>query len=213
MAEWHERIVQRGVSERMPVPRVISEPDGGQDRDRTLAAALQRRAPAHESRRPHPRPEFKAQIGRPTGGDERAPRASFSSNQWSEETGQGTRTARSDQDARGPLGASAGFGDCTPARGAAAPPWSNSRGSRPGPWAVNFARLLHVQRSGEIGSLSCSGWMAGTIRIDATRTSATSHPSTTKGDSCRRVLETQVRARPRNRASPVNISKKKCLRG
>ncbi len=25
------------------------------------------------------------------------------------------------------------------------------------------------------------------------------HPSTTRGDSCRRVLETQVRTRPRNR--------------
>ena len=46
---------QREVPERMPVPRVVSEPDGGQDRDRTLAAALQRRAPPLESRGPHPR--------------------------------------------------------------------------------------------------------------------------------------------------------------
>ena len=29
--------------------------DGGQDRDRTLAATLQRRTSSHESRRPHPR--------------------------------------------------------------------------------------------------------------------------------------------------------------
>ena len=55
LAEWHGRIVQREVPERMPVPRVVSEPAGGHNRDRTLVAALQRRAPPHESRRPHPR--------------------------------------------------------------------------------------------------------------------------------------------------------------
>ena len=80
----------------------------------------------YNEERPHmslgdltPAPSSRAQIGRPTGGDERAPRASFSNNQWSEETGQGTRTARSDQDARGPLGASAGFGGLYPS------PWSS----------------------------------------------------------------------------------------
>ena len=49
------------------------------------------------------------------------------------------------------------------------------------------------------GWRSSSGWRAGTIRTVATRPSAIVHPSTTRGDSCRRVLETQVRTRPRNR--------------
>ena len=34
---------QRAVPERMSIPRVVSESDGGRDRDRTLAATLQRR--------------------------------------------------------------------------------------------------------------------------------------------------------------------------
>ena len=55
LAEWHGRVVQREVPERMSIPRVVSESDGGQDRDRTLAATLQRRTSSHESRRPHPR--------------------------------------------------------------------------------------------------------------------------------------------------------------
>ena len=62
LAEWHGRIVQREVPERMSIPRVVSESDGGQDRDRTLAATLQRRTSSHESRRPHPA-EFKKQMG------------------------------------------------------------------------------------------------------------------------------------------------------
>ena len=55
LAEWHGRVVQREVPERMSIPRVVSESDGGQDRDRTLAATRQRRTSSHESRRPHPR--------------------------------------------------------------------------------------------------------------------------------------------------------------
>ena len=69
---------------------VVSEPDGGHNRDRTLAAALQRRAPPHESRRPHPRRVQGAarndpQVVRREPNGRHSP---VSSNQWSEETGQ-----------------------------------------------------------------------------------------------------------------------------
>ena len=51
----------REIPERMPVPRVVSEPDGGHNRDRTLAAALQRRAP-HMRLGDLTPAEFKAQL-------------------------------------------------------------------------------------------------------------------------------------------------------
>ena len=50
---------------------------------------------------------------------------------------------------------------------------------------------------------SSSGSRAGTIRTGATPPSATCHPLTTRGDSCSRALETQVRTRPRNRGRPT----------
>ena len=52
LAEWHGRIVQREVPRRVLDAGVVSESGRGEGRHRALAAALQRRAPAHEPRRP-----------------------------------------------------------------------------------------------------------------------------------------------------------------
>ena len=69
LAEWHGRIVQRESSGTNACPssgfRNRMEATIGIE---TLAAARQRRAPPHESRRPHPRRVQGADRGRPTGG-------------------------------------------------------------------------------------------------------------------------------------------------
>ena len=62
LAEWHGRVVQREVPERMSIPRVVSESDGGQDRDRTLAGTRQRRRP-HMSLGDLTPAEFKKKMG------------------------------------------------------------------------------------------------------------------------------------------------------
>ena len=74
LAEWHGRIVQREVSQRVFDGRVVSESARRQGRHRALAAALQRRAPAHEPRRSDARRvQVQERPGRNGSGDRRSP--------------------------------------------------------------------------------------------------------------------------------------------